>query len=136
PSYFRVRIIDGECSPYYTEVIEVLEATPQAPVVTTKSPSSVAARSAVTGGTVTNTGGLAVTDRGVVYGTSPNPDVDNDIVVHTGTGGGTFSSLLTGLTPNTKYYYRAFATNSLGTSYGEEQIFTTLADKVYYIGEE
>lgn len=138
PSYFRLKITDGECAPHYTEVIEILESvvTPHEPIVTTVTPYSVAARSAVTGGDVTKTGGLPVTARGVVYGTSPNPDVDNDVVVSSGTGGGSFNSLLTGLSPSTTYYVRAFATNDEGTGYGEEYTFTTLQDKVYSIGEE
>lgn len=138
PSYFRMKITDGECPPFYTVVIEVVEeiATPHVPFVSTVAPFSVAAWSAVTGGEITNAGGLPITARGVVYSTSPNPDVDNDIVVASGTGAGKFASLLTGLSSSTTYYVRAFATNDEGTGYGEEYAFTTHADKIYYIGEE
>jgi hypothetical protein len=138
PSYFRVKITDGECSPHYTEAIEVLEGvvTPGAPVVTSVEPYSVAAASAVTGGVVTSTGDSPVTKRGVVYGTAPNPDVDSDFVVSSGSGGGSFEVIVSGLSPNTTYYVRAFATNSEGTSYGKEFTFTTIENKVYSIGEE
>ena len=42
-----------------------------------------------------------------------------------GTGSGTFVSNLSGLTPGTPYYYRAYATNAVGTVYGEQQVFVT-----------
>ncbi len=62
--------------------------------------------------------------RGVCWSVSPNPTVSNS---HTtdGSGTGSFTSNITGLTANTTYYVRAYATNSAGTSYGEQKSFTT-----------
>lgn len=138
PSYLRLVIIEGNCAPHYTDVVEVLEAvvTPQVPTVTTVKPYSIASASAVAGGSISNTGGKPITSRGIVYSTAPNPTVESAIVVSNGTGGGSYSSLLIGLSSSTTYYVRAFATNEIGTGYGEEYAFTTQADKVYYIGEE
>ncbi len=90
----------------------------------TASATSITSSSASVGGTITSDGGAAVTARGVVYGTSAGAATFN---VTTGTGTGTYTSSLTGLTPATTYYVRSFATNSVGTVYGTETSFTTIA---------
>ena len=79
-----------------------------------------------TGGNVTSDGGAAVTARGVAYGTAQNPTTANS-TTSDGTGIGAFTSTLTGLTASTRYYVRAYATNSVGTAYGNEVSFTTLS---------
>jgi hypothetical protein len=97
----------------------------------TTSATSVAAYSASAGGNVSADGGDDVTGRGVVYGTSANPTTAGD-KTSDGIGTGSFASSLTGLSPRTKYYYRAYAKNNAGVSYGPEYNFTTLgyANKV------
>lgn len=92
------------------------------PVVTTATVSGVTSTSAVCGGTVTATGGSAVTARGVCWGISSNPTI---IGAHTtdGSGTGTFTSNLTGLTTGVTYYVRAYATNASGTAYGAQYSF-------------
>ena len=100
--------------------------TPQAPpIVTTNSISSITVGSAMGGGNVTSQGTSSVTARGVCWSTSHNPTLAD---VHTtdGVGTGSFVSNITGLTISTTYYVRAYATNSAGTSYGNEVSFTTL----------
>jgi hypothetical protein len=79
---------------------------------------------ATSGGNVISNGGATVTARGVCWGISANPLVSGS---HTtdGDGNGIFSSLMTGLLPNTLYYVRAYATNSAGTGYGGNIQFTT-----------
>jgi hypothetical protein len=99
-------------------------SAPGQPVVTTTVASSVTASTAVTGGNVTSDGGAAVTARGVVYGTSPVPTLANGVTVN-GSGLGAFTSSLSGLSGSTTYYVRSYATNSAGTSYGNEVSFTT-----------
>ena len=98
-----------------------------APTVTTNDVSSVTSNSAVCGGNVTDNGGGIITARGVCYGTSQNPTI-NDTHTSDGDGTGMFISNLTGLTENTTYYVRAYATNEAGTSYGEQKSFTTESD--------
>lgn len=68
---------------------------------------------------------IPVTAKGICYSASTNPTLSGE---HTsdGTGTGSFSSTLRNLNPGYKYYARAYATNSLGTSYGKEISFTTL----------
>ena len=94
------------------------------PVVTTAEVTDVTATTATCGGTVTDDGGLAITARGVCWSTSSNPTI---VDAHStdGTGTGNFSSTLTGLTPNTTYFVRAYATNSYVTVYGNQRSFTT-----------
>lgn len=95
-------------------------------VAATTAASSIGCTTATTGGNVTDDGGCAVTERGVVYAISPTvPTTVNSKVTATGTTG-TFTSSLTGLTANTTYIVRAYATNINGTTYGTEISFTTL----------
>ena len=94
------------------------------PRITTANVTSIRANGAVCGGNVTSDGYLSVTSRGVCWSTSPNPTISNSKTTN-GTGTGSFTSNITGLTANTTYYVRAYATNSKGTAYGEEKSFTT-----------
>ncbi len=96
------------------------------PTVTTKAVTSITTNSATCGGNVTSDGCTTVTARGVCWSTSQNPIVSNSHTTN-GTGTGDFSSSLTGLSPNTTYYVRAYATNSVGTAYGSQMGFTTPA---------
>ena len=99
------------------------------PTVTTVSPSEVTSSSAVSGGNVTSDGGAKVTSRGVVWSKDHNPTINFDTKTSDGSGTGKFTSAITGLEPGTTYYVRAYATNALGTSYGDEVSFTTQAVK-------
>lgn len=100
------------------------------PSVTTSSVSNVTQTSASSGGNVTDDGGAEVTVRGVVWSKIENPTVEaNAGITSNGTGIGEFESSLTGLDPNTLYYVRAYATNSIGTAYGNQLSFTTLQEE-------
>ena len=99
------------------------------PTVTTTAISAIDKTTATGGGEVTADGGAADTARGICWGTSQNPTVDSSHSTD-GTGTGSFTSAMTGLTANTTYYVRAYATNSAGTAYGEEVSFTTLPDGI------
>jgi len=96
------------------------------PLVTTTAVTSITLTGATTGGNVTSDGGASVTARGVAYGTAQNPTSANSTTSN-GTGTGVFTSTLSGLTSSTLYYVRAYATNSIGTAYGNQVSFTTLA---------
>lgn len=91
--------------------------------VTTSNVSNIRATSATCGGHVTSTGVLPVTARGVCWSIFPNPTILNN---HTtdGSGTGSFTSSLTGLSPNTTYYVRAYATTDQDTLYGDNESFT------------
>jgi len=98
----------------------------EAPSVTTSSISSVTTSSAVCGGNVTSDGGESVTSRGVCWSIFQNPTIDYVTHTNDGVGYGSYVSTITGLTSNTTYYVRAYATNRIGTSYGNQVSFTTL----------
>lgn len=96
------------------------------PTITTDVVSAITYTGAISGGNTSNDGGNPVTSRGVCYGTASNPTIANSVLT-TGSGLGAFVSVISGLTPNTTYYVRAFATNAGGTAYGSEKSFTTNA---------
>lgn len=99
-----------------------------APVLTTANITSITANGASTGGNITSDGGANITARGVVWSTSQNPTIALTTKTVDGVGVGVFTSSISALTPNTTYYVRAYATNSMGTSYGNEITFTTIVD--------
>ncbi|SRR5258706_130272 len=94
--------------------------------VTTDSITNITTNSATSGGTISNDGGAQVTARGVCWSTSPNPTIDLAMKTSDGTGTGDFQSSITGLTEGTTYFARVYATNSVGTNYGETFSFKTL----------
>lgn len=97
----------------------------QAPTVTTQAVDDIEVTTATGHGTITSLGSAAVTQHGHCWNTSTNPTTANS-KTSKGTGSvGPFISLLTSLSSNTLYYVRAYATNSLGTSYGDNVTFTT-----------
>ncbi len=94
--------------------------------LTTTTVSSINETTAISGGNITNDGGSLITQRGICYSTSPSPTTANTTII-SGSGTGSFTSNLTGLSASTTYYVRAYATNSAGTAYGNEVSFTATA---------
>ncbi len=120
--YFRIRAINKYSSSISATEYFFTPATSLPRVITT-SPT-IGYTTATCGGKVTINGGSIVTARGVCYSKSHNPTVSNT-KISAGSGTGSFTCNLTGLTENTTYYVRAYATNSKGTAYGSEVTFTT-----------
>jgi uncharacterized protein (TIGR02145 family) len=94
------------------------------PIVITLAISAIADTAATGGGDVTSDGGATITDRGICWSTSPNPTTSNSHT-HDSSGTGSYNSSITGLTVNTTYYVRAYATNSAGTAYGDNESFVS-----------
>jgi hypothetical protein len=95
--------------------------------ISTNSASAITQTTASNGGNITNDGGASITSRGVCWSnTTTNPTVSNTKTID-GSGMGTFTSSLTALTPGTTYYVRAYATNNVGSAYGNVISFTTVA---------
>jgi len=101
----------------------------QLSTVSTTAMSNIAATTAIGGGNVTSDGGIPVISRGICYNTLPTPTITNSIVTSNGTTG-SFTCNLINLSLNTKYYVRAYVTNSIGTVYGNEINFTTLTNTI------
>ncbi|MBI5471781.1 MAG: T9SS type A sorting domain-containing protein [Ignavibacteriae bacterium] len=93
-----------------------------APTLTTASVTNIGATSATCGGNVTWSGGATVSARGVCWNTTGSPTINDNKTID-GSGAGPFASAMTGLTEGTRYYVRAYATNSVGTGYGNDQSF-------------
>jgi hypothetical protein len=136
--YIRSYVISGGTTYYGNEIS--FTTTASSPIVTTTSPVSITSTTADPNGNVSNIGGtsLNITKRGVCYSTSStgiditvSPTGFTPQVSQTGTyGTGPFTiGSITGLTPATTYYYRAYAINNSGAglfAYGEQKNFTTL----------
>jgi uncharacterized protein (TIGR02145 family) len=97
---------------------------PELPAVLTAGMTEITQTYATSGGTVLDDGGADVMDSGVCWSTTENPLIsDNKASCCTGTG--SFITRLTKLSPGTRYYVRAYATNSSGTGYGNQVTFAT-----------
>ena len=103
---------------------DTIQAPPGLPSVTTAQVTNIGEHTASCGGNVTDDGGSPVTVRGICWSTSHNPTTGNSHVTN-GSGTGSFTVSMTGLTAHTTYYVRAYATNSVGTEYGNEVVFAT-----------
>ncbi|PKP37270.1 MAG: hypothetical protein CVT98_06305, partial [Bacteroidetes bacterium HGW-Bacteroidetes-15] len=103
---------------------EVDDPTKGLPVVTTMDVTQVTNNTAISGGQIVSQGTHPITQKGVCWSTTPLPTTLDGITID-GSGIEDFSSSLSRLNSSTTYYLRAYATNSRGTSYGEEKVFTT-----------
>jgi len=122
--YIRAYATNANGTGYGNELLLITNSY-TLPVITTNAISGITQTAAVSGGNISNDGGAAVTARGVVWSTSSSPTIALNTKTVNGAGTGSFSSNITGLSTNTTYYVRAYATNSVGTAYGNEQTFNT-----------
>jgi hypothetical protein len=125
--YVRAYATNSQGTAYGNQLYFTTSANVTLPSVTTAAITNITSSSATSGGNVTSSGGATVTARGVCWSTNPNPTLSNNFTTN-GSGTGSFVSNLTGLNPSTTYYVRAYATNSEGTSYGNQESFTTLEE--------
>jgi uncharacterized protein (TIGR02145 family) len=122
--YTNKTIIDSPQKDTSYTLVMTASGFPVLPVVTTDSVSDIVQTTALSGGNVISDGGTTVTARGVCWSTYSNPTISDANTIN-GNGPGNFISNITGLTANTSYYVRAYATNNAGTSYGNQVSFTT-----------
>ena len=122
--YFRAYATNSVGTSYGNQIIGTTHAV--LPTVTTTATSNITASALTCGGAITYDGGSAITARGVCWSITQNPTT-NDSKTNDGTGPSSFISTVTGLSPGTTYYIRAYATNSMGTGYGNQVSATTLA---------
>jgi uncharacterized protein (TIGR02145 family) len=97
------------------------------PTVVTGGVTSITQTDSKVSGIVTSDGGSPIISRGFVWSTNPNPTISLSTKTSDGIGVGTYSSSITGLNPNTKYFIRAYASNSAGTGYGDVVEFITIS---------
>jgi hypothetical protein len=105
------------------------------PILTTNPATNITLVSAILSGAITSVGNTnaaygsspsaTILERGITYSTNPNPTIGNGLKISSGQDNGAISSSLTGLQLGTTYYYRTYATSSLGTGYGPNVSFTT-----------
>ena len=126
PYYVRAYATNEAGTGYGNEVMFSTTAVSLATVTTTVV--SVVGTTAVVSGNIASDGGALVTARGICWGINANPTV-NDNKTTEGTGTGTFTSTITGLTSGLTYHVRAYATNSAGVTYGNEESFITQGEK-------
>jgi hypothetical protein len=127
--YLRAYATNASTTKYGAELSFTTLIPDQVPGLSTDSVISITQTTAISGGNVLIEGGSAITARGVCWGTSPNPiiSVGGQNQTGDGVGVGTFISNLSGLTAGTTYYIRSYATNTLGTGYGNQRTFTTVS---------
>lgn len=100
---------------------------PDLPILSTIQVTNITEYSAQSGGNISTDGGAAISSRGVCWNTTGNPTTHDE---HSGDGIGigSFTSTIANLSPNTPYFVRAYAVNSVGTSYGNQVQFETTGD--------
>jgi uncharacterized protein (TIGR02145 family) len=126
--YLRAFATNSAGTSYGEELSFTTTAAGTLPSITTVTVTEITSTAAKSGGSITADGNSPVIARGVVWGTATNPTISLTTKTNNGTGSGAFQSAIIGLASNTKYYVRAYATNSTGTGYGNEFSFTTTTD--------
>ena len=121
-TYYVRAYATNDAGTAYGEQKTFATVEPKLPVVVTNDIVDYTTTGAMCGGNVTDAGGVEVTAKGVCWSTTPEPTV-GDAKTEDGTGAGEFESELTGCEQHKVYYVRAYATNSVGTSYGEQKTF-------------
>lgn len=122
--YVRAYAINSQGIAYGNQISFSTLSDAVLPTVTTSSVTDITETSATVGGDVTADGGSEILTRGVAFGTTMNPTIDNTFASATGELG-TFQANLSGLNQNTTYFVRAYASNEKGIAYGNEISFTT-----------
>jgi uncharacterized protein (TIGR02145 family) len=104
-----------------------LSVSPSLSAISTNAISRITSSTAISGGNISSTDDESVLFRGVCWDIRPNPTISGSKTTD-GSGGGIFSSSISGLSSGSKYYLRAYAIFNTGTRYGDEVTFSTLAD--------
>lgn len=126
--YYRAYATNSAGTAYGLTMSFLTNAITTPTISLTTSASSITQNTATSGGTISSDGGSSITVRGICWSSSTSsPTVSLSTKTTDGTGIGTFTSSMSGLTASTSYYVRAYATNSIGTVYGSYISFTTSA---------
>lgn len=124
PFYARAYVITDD-GIFYSENA-YLSIAGNIPILETASVSSIGTTNAYSGGVINNDGGASITAKGAIWGYDSSVSLSNYIgITNDGSGTSSFSSYVNPLFQNTTYYVKAYATNSIGTGYGDAVPFTT-----------
>lgn len=130
-SYYARAYATNSYGTAYGETITFTTLVATVPIISsTTAANLITTTTAKTGGTITNSGASNIISRGVCYSSTATIPTISNTKTNDGTGIGTFISSLTGLTTNTTYYIRAYATNGLGTAYGDVKSFRTTTSTI------
>ncbi len=100
------------------------------PALTTKTITDISAMGGVSGGTITTAGNGTISERGICWSESPNPTIA-DFKTISPAATLSFSAAITSARPGTTYYLKAYATNEIGTGYGDQKTYKT-SDAAYF----
>jgi uncharacterized protein (TIGR02145 family) len=109
-----------------------INLTVTAPSVSTRPITNITGSTATGGGIVTGDGGAILTTRGLCWSTNPYPTLSDNFTTE-GSDIGEFTSTITNLTDGVVYYFAAYATNRIGTTYGKMNAFRPPGDYEYSI---
>lgn len=125
--YYRVRAYSSNCGQTGDSSTQSVTtaAAGTAPTVTSPTDTSITHNSATLGANVTDDGGVSLTEKGVVWATTSNPDTGDNKVAHGTTATGVFTVNASGLPSGTLVYYRGYAINSVDTAYSAQDSFYT-----------
>lgn len=122
--YYRAYVKDLAGNIYYGATLSCTTLAATIPSLNTTVPFNVLSYKASSGGTITDSGGMLITQKGICWSTTPGVTINNSRTID-GVNGTAFSSLMRVLNPCTTYYIRAYAVNAVGTGYGNEVQFQT-----------
>jgi len=123
--YFKIFAITSS-NTYYSDEVSVSTTALNSPTVTNQATGENANptfTSVDINGMVDINAGEEITAQGVVWSTSENPDIEDNMVAETSS---TFTSVIADLELNTAYFFKIFATTASGTYYSEEVSISTL----------
>ncbi len=126
-TYYARAFAENEIGIAYGSTLSFSTTATSAPAVNTTEAQGITINSAQVGGIILSDGGLTITNKGVCYSSTSASPTTSGNTINAGSGNNAFTANLSGLQNNTTYYARSFATNSMGTSYGQTISFTTLS---------
>jgi hypothetical protein len=127
--YYARAYVTDFTGTYYGNQVSFTTLNSSLPILTTTAISNISNSTATGGGSITDSGGNAVSSRGICWDTAQNPTIAKN-KTSDGTGIGNFLSMMSGLKTGLIYYVRAYATNSLGTAYGNQVQFSPAPDSL------
>lgn len=125
-TYFIRAYATNETTTLYGEEKQFTTPSIGLSTVATAPVTEITFTTATSGGSISDSGGGKISERGICWNTAPNPTIENNKVAG-GSGTGSFSSRIRDLRPGTSYYVRAYAINEAGIEYGNQQEFKTLS---------